>query len=175
MYTGSDLEGTSCRHPTIPDKVVPLLPAVHVKMSVGTGLVHTAPAHGAEDYGVGIQHNLPVVSCCDIDYLIRWCNYFKSLLDKSGNRCLCLMQMVWDHYTLSHLENNCGVSAYLGEGTCYRAPNLCDFSRVQEGTPGLTHKGFVLQQCVLGVTLSDVMIIQKYYSEDIYGIFYENL
>ena len=60
--SGEDLAGMKCSHPTIPSKLVPLLPAVHVKMSVGTGLVHTAPAHGAEDYGVGIQYDLPVVS-----------------------------------------------------------------------------------------------------------------
>lgn len=58
---GGDLESGSCRHPLKPDKVSPLLPANHVTMAKGTGLVHTAPAHGLEDYGVASQHNLPVV------------------------------------------------------------------------------------------------------------------
>ena len=60
-WPGSDLEGAVCSHP-ISQKTVPLLPASHVKMTMGTGLVHTAPAHGPEDYGIGVQFNLPLVS-----------------------------------------------------------------------------------------------------------------
>ncbi|XP_026188206.1 isoleucine--tRNA ligase, mitochondrial isoform X2 [Mastacembelus armatus] len=59
-FTGSQLEGGFCRHPTVPDKEVPLLPANHVTMAKGTGLVHTAPAHGMEDYSVASQFNLSV-------------------------------------------------------------------------------------------------------------------
>lgn len=58
---GSQLEGSVCKHPTIPDKDVPLLPANHVTMAKGTGLVHTAPAHGMEDYSVASQFKLSVV------------------------------------------------------------------------------------------------------------------
>ncbi|XP_072022668.1 isoleucine--tRNA ligase, mitochondrial-like, partial [Amphiura filiformis] len=67
VIQGNELTGAQCSHPTIPSKLVPLLPAVHVKMSVGTGFVHTAPAHGAEDYGIGIQHKLPVTCFVDED------------------------------------------------------------------------------------------------------------
>ncbi|XP_022079174.1 isoleucine--tRNA ligase, mitochondrial-like [Acanthaster planci] len=66
-FEGSHLEGGCCLHPAIPGKTVPLLPAAHVKMSMGTGLVHTAPAHGPEDYGVAIQFNLPVHCMVDED------------------------------------------------------------------------------------------------------------
>lgn len=58
---GSQLEGGICKHPTVPDKEVPLLPANHVTMGKGTGLVHTAPAHGMEDYSVASQFKLSVV------------------------------------------------------------------------------------------------------------------
>ena len=37
---------------------------------------------------------------------------------------------------------------------CHRTRNLCVVSRVQKGTPGLTHKGCVLQRVSLGA-LSD--------------------
>lgn len=60
-FQGSQLEGGMCKHPTIPDKQVPLLPANHVTMAKGTGLVHTAPAHGMEDYSVASHFQLPVV------------------------------------------------------------------------------------------------------------------
>lgn len=61
-FQGSQLEGGMCKHPTITDKQVPLLPANHVTMAKGTGLVHTAPAHGMEDYSVASHFNLSVVS-----------------------------------------------------------------------------------------------------------------
>ncbi|XP_062864083.1 isoleucine--tRNA ligase, mitochondrial isoform X2 [Trichomycterus rosablanca] len=66
-FTGSDLEGGVCRHPTVSGKEVPLLPANHVTMAKGTGLVHTAPAHGMEDYSVASLFNLPVECMVDED------------------------------------------------------------------------------------------------------------
>uniref|UniRef100_A0A3Q1H747 isoleucine--tRNA ligase n=1 Tax=Acanthochromis polyacanthus TaxID=80966 RepID=A0A3Q1H747_9TELE len=66
-FTGSQLEGGICKHPTIPDKQVPLLPANHVTMAKGTGLVHTAPAHGMEDYSVASQFKLSVECMVDED------------------------------------------------------------------------------------------------------------
>ncbi|TRY98005.1 hypothetical protein DNTS_032616 [Danionella cerebrum] len=59
-FIGTDLEGGVCQHPTILSKEVPLLPANHVTMSKGTGLVHTAPSHGMEDYNVATHFQLPV-------------------------------------------------------------------------------------------------------------------
>uniref|UniRef100_A0A8C4V7M3 isoleucine--tRNA ligase n=1 Tax=Falco tinnunculus TaxID=100819 RepID=A0A8C4V7M3_FALTI len=59
MSTCADLVDGSCAHPTIPGRVSPLLPANHVTMAKGTGLVHTAPAHGMEDYSVASHHQLP--------------------------------------------------------------------------------------------------------------------
>uniref|UniRef100_A0A8C9ZMF1 Isoleucine--tRNA ligase, mitochondrial n=1 Tax=Sander lucioperca TaxID=283035 RepID=A0A8C9ZMF1_SANLU len=66
-FTGSQLEGGICKHPTIPDKEVLLLPANHVTMAKGTGLVHTAPAHGMEDYSVASQFKLSVECMVDED------------------------------------------------------------------------------------------------------------
>ncbi|KAH1173168.1 isoleucine--tRNA ligase, mitochondrial [Mauremys mutica] len=57
---GVDLENGSCAHPTIPGRESPFLPANHVTMAKGTGLVHTAPAHGMEDYSVASHHQLPM-------------------------------------------------------------------------------------------------------------------
>ncbi|XP_053290202.1 isoleucine--tRNA ligase, mitochondrial isoform X1 [Pleuronectes platessa] len=66
-FTGPQLEGGICKHPTIPDKEVPLLPANHVTMAKGTGLVHTAPAHGMDDYSVASQFKLSVECMVDED------------------------------------------------------------------------------------------------------------
>ncbi|NXY44642.1 SYIM protein, partial [Ceuthmochares aereus] len=62
---GVDLADGSCAHPTIPGRVSPLLPANHVTMTKGTGLVHTAPAHGMEDYSVASHHQLSTDSLVD--------------------------------------------------------------------------------------------------------------
>uniref|UniRef100_A0A673TL31 Isoleucine--tRNA ligase, mitochondrial n=1 Tax=Suricata suricatta TaxID=37032 RepID=A0A673TL31_SURSU len=66
-FSGVDLESGTCTHPLIPDKASPLLPANHVTMTKGTGLVHTAPAHGMEDYSVASQHSLPTDCLVDED------------------------------------------------------------------------------------------------------------
>ncbi|XP_054136281.1 isoleucine--tRNA ligase, mitochondrial [Melozone crissalis] len=67
---GADLADGSCAHPTISGRVSPLLPANHVTMTKGTGLVHTAPAHGMEDYSVASHHQLPT------DCLVDESGYF---------------------------------------------------------------------------------------------------
>ncbi|MEM7423501.1 MAG: isoleucine--tRNA ligase, partial [Pseudomonadota bacterium] len=39
---------------------VPVLPGDHVTDDAGTGFVHTAPSHGADDYVIGVKHGLPM-------------------------------------------------------------------------------------------------------------------
>jgi len=56
---GTDLEGIRLRHP-FEDRLVPVVLADHVTLDAGTGLVHTAPAHGVEDFQVGVRYNLPL-------------------------------------------------------------------------------------------------------------------
>lgn len=41
---------------------LPFLNSNHVKSDKGTGLVHTAPAHGPDDFLVSLEHGLSVVS-----------------------------------------------------------------------------------------------------------------
>ena len=56
---GRDLEGLALRHPFY-DREVPIILGDHVTTEAGTGAVHTAPAHGQEDYAVGCRYGLPV-------------------------------------------------------------------------------------------------------------------
>lgn len=58
-YQGYELENLELQHPFY-DKKVPIILGEHVTVEAGTGAVHTAPAHGAEDYVVGLKYNLPV-------------------------------------------------------------------------------------------------------------------
>ena len=57
--TGAALEGLQLRHPFY-DRVVPVTLGEHVTTESGTGAVHTAPGHGADDYVVGRRYGLPV-------------------------------------------------------------------------------------------------------------------
>ncbi|MBD3160594.1 MAG: isoleucine--tRNA ligase [Candidatus Eisenbacteria bacterium] len=47
-------------HPIHPGKSCPVVPALYVTLDQGTGLVHTAPGHGAEDYATGRSVGLPI-------------------------------------------------------------------------------------------------------------------
>ena len=61
---GSDLEGVLFSHPFL-EKSVPIISGNHVTTETGTGLVHTAPAHGLDDYIVGMKYGLPVENPVD--------------------------------------------------------------------------------------------------------------
>jgi isoleucyl-tRNA synthetase len=58
---GKTLEGVQLQHPFL-EKQVPILLGDHVTTDSGTGCVHTAPAHGQDDYAVGLHYRLPVES-----------------------------------------------------------------------------------------------------------------
>ncbi len=62
--TGAALEGVRLRHPWL-EKEVPVVLGDHVTLEAGTGAVHTAPAHGQDDYRVGIRYGLPISSLVD--------------------------------------------------------------------------------------------------------------
>ena len=49
QYTGKELELIRCKHPFI-DRESLVIVGDHVTLDAGTGCVHTAPGHGAEDY-----------------------------------------------------------------------------------------------------------------------------
>jgi isoleucyl-tRNA synthetase len=58
-FAGAVLEGLKLNHPWL-EKQVPVVLAEHVTLEAGTGAVHTAPAHGQEDFQVGLRYGLPV-------------------------------------------------------------------------------------------------------------------
>lgn len=64
-FSGSELEGLKIKHPFY-DKQVPIILGEYVTIDAGTGAVHTAPAHGQEDFIVGLKYNLPVECLVDI-------------------------------------------------------------------------------------------------------------
>lgn len=67
VLSGGELEGLLLRHPLFRDRSSVMILADHVTMDDGTGCVHTAPGHGAEDFMVGREYGLEVFSPVDED------------------------------------------------------------------------------------------------------------
>jgi isoleucyl-tRNA synthetase len=65
-FEGRVLERLALEHPFLP-KQVPVILGDHVTLDAGTGAVHTAPAHGQEDFAVGQHYGLPVMNPVDGD------------------------------------------------------------------------------------------------------------
>ena len=61
VFDGSILLKHKLKHPFL-DITVPILHGEHVTVETGTGCVHTAPAHGIEDFNLGVAFNLSIVN-----------------------------------------------------------------------------------------------------------------
>lgn len=59
VIPGARLEGLATRHPFI-ERPSPVVLADYVTTDSGTGAVHTAPGHGAEDYLTGLRYKLDI-------------------------------------------------------------------------------------------------------------------
>ncbi|NMA63834.1 MAG: isoleucine--tRNA ligase [Syntrophomonadaceae bacterium] len=63
-FKGIELDRAVCRHPFVErDSLV--VCGRHVTLEQGTGCVHTAPGHGDEDFVVGQEYDLPIISPLD--------------------------------------------------------------------------------------------------------------
>jgi len=64
-FTGAEIEGTTYRHPLF-DRTSPVvIGGDYITTDAGTGLVHTAPGHGQDDYIVGMKYGLELLSPVD--------------------------------------------------------------------------------------------------------------
>ncbi len=61
---GADMEYMTAKHPLY-DKESLVIEGFHVTLDDGTGLVHTAPGFGEDDFNVGQKYNLPIFSPVD--------------------------------------------------------------------------------------------------------------
>jgi isoleucyl-tRNA synthetase len=64
-FSAKPLENGLCRHPIFEDRTSLIMLGEHVTLEQGTGCVHTAPGHGADDFIIGRQYGLPVF--CPVD------------------------------------------------------------------------------------------------------------
>ncbi len=69
-FLGKELIDTECNHPFKDigyDFVVKVLEADFVTLEQGTGIVHIAPGHGADDYNLGVKNNIEIVQTVNDD------------------------------------------------------------------------------------------------------------
>ena len=82
-FPGRKMERLNFQHPFLDRKVLGVL-ADYVTMDTGTGVVHTAPSHGAEDFITGMKYGLDATSNVDEKGILR-----NGLPEYTGKR-------VWD-------------------------------------------------------------------------------
>jgi isoleucyl-tRNA synthetase len=82
-FPGRKLEHLNFQHPFLDRKILGVL-AEYVTMDTGTGVVHTAPSHGAEDFLTGVKYGLDATSNVDEKGILR-----NGLPEYTGKR-------VWD-------------------------------------------------------------------------------
>jgi len=79
-FPGRKLERLKFQHPFLDRKILGVL-ADYVTMDTGTGVVHTAPSHGAEDFATGVKYGLDATSNVDEKGILR-----NGLPDYDGKR-----------------------------------------------------------------------------------------
>lgn len=84
-----DFEGVKYQH-IFMDRISPVVPASHVTLDAGTGLVHTAPSYGADDFIVGQKYNLGMVNGInDQGVLTEESGMFQGLYFEDANKEVC--------------------------------------------------------------------------------------
>jgi len=69
-FPGRVLERLNFQHPFLDRRILGVL-ADYVTMDTGTGVVHTAPSHGAEDFATGVKYGLDATSNVDEKGILR--------------------------------------------------------------------------------------------------------
>lgn len=110
-FKGALLEGHALQHPFY-DRRVPLILAEHVTTDSGTGAVHTAPAHGQEDYVVGKAYDLPLDnpvgdSGCYLDTVPLFGGQFVYKANPVIIEQLAQRQRLYHHDSLEHSYPHC--------------------------------------------------------------------
>jgi isoleucyl-tRNA synthetase len=107
---GFELEGMTYKHPLY-DRVSPIVLGHHVSVEGGTGLVHTAPGHGEDDFIIGQNYQLDVL--CPVDpkgYMTAEAGKYEGLFIEDCNKAVVedlhnmgyLLKMEWYTHSYPH-------------------------------------------------------------------------
>lgn len=151
---GSDLEALVAEHPFIEGKAIRFCTAPYVTLDAGTGLVHTAPGHGAEDYVTGARYGLEIY--CPVDATGRYTDAFPELkgmrvTDTEVNEEIIDILRVKDRYLkVSKLDHS--------YPHCWRCKNPIIFRATKQWFMSLENNG--LRERVLSETAKVKWITQ---------------
>ncbi len=102
-FPGRKLERVNFRHPFLDRHVLGVL-AEYVTMDTGTGVVHTAPSHGADDFLTGLKYGLDATSRVDEAGILR-----EGLPEYEGKRVFdanaSIVELLKTRGVLLHTEN----------------------------------------------------------------------
>ena len=85
-FKGLNLENVMYCHPFM-DRTSPVVTGQHVTLDAGTGLVHTAPAYGVDDFNVGQKYHLEMVNGVnDQGVLTKESGMFEGLSVEDANK-----------------------------------------------------------------------------------------
>lgn len=86
IFKGLNLENVMYCHPFM-DRTSPVVTGQHVTLDAGTGLVHTAPAYGVDDFNVGQKYHLEMVNGVnDQGVLTKESGMFEGLSVEDANK-----------------------------------------------------------------------------------------
>lgn len=107
---GEVLEGITYKHPLF-DRISPIVLGHHVTVEGGTGLVHTAPGHGEDDFIIGKKYGLDIL--CPVDskgYMTAEAGQYEGEFIEDCNKSVVndlrdlgyLLKMVWITHSYPH-------------------------------------------------------------------------
>lgn len=85
IVKGKILENLNAKHPFY-DRNSLIVLADYVTLEAGTGLVHTAPGHGQDDYETGLKYNLDIISPVDDNGILRNVGIFDGMHINKANK-----------------------------------------------------------------------------------------
>jgi isoleucyl-tRNA synthetase len=108
---GEALGGLSVQHPFL-ERESRIVLAEYVDLETGTGAVHTAPGHGADDFETGLTHNLPVINPVDAKgvFTAEAGRYAGTHIWKANPQIIADLResgMLWDSSEISHSYPHC--------------------------------------------------------------------
>ncbi|CAH9142186.1 unnamed protein product [Cuscuta epithymum] len=101
---GADLEKSRYIHPIDNRECPVVIGGDYITTTSGTGLVHTAPGHGQEDYITGLKYDLPLLSPIDDDGKFTEEAGPFSGLDVLGNGNTSVIQYLDEHNSMILME-----------------------------------------------------------------------
>jgi isoleucyl-tRNA synthetase len=160
--SGRQLEGLRYAHPFM-ERECPVVLGEHVTLEAGTGLVHTAPGHGQEDYEVGLRYGLEILNPVDgagrfTDRAGRYAG--QKILE--ANR-----KIVDDLHASGHLLSDPRATLRHSYPHCWRCHNPVVFRATDQWFLSLAHAG------LRGRTLEEIDRVQwipRWGRERIYGM-----